>query len=63
MPYDQRIGGRRRGGDLRQRRGAGHLRLIVDEGPDKISERLAIFFHRQIGAGIADNGLDFPDGE
>jgi hypothetical protein len=26
---------------------AGHLGVIIDEGPDKISERLAIFFHRQ----------------
>ena len=57
--FRQRIGGRRRGGNFRQRRSAGHLWRIVDEGPDKISERLAIFFHRQIGAGVADNGLDF----
>lgn len=59
----QRIGSRRRGGNFRQRRSAGHLWRIVDEGPDKISERLAIFFHRQIGAGVADNGWIFPDGE
>ncbi len=54
------VGSRCGGGDLRQRGGMGNLWLIVDERPDKVGKRFAALFHGQEGAGVANNGLNFP---
>lgn len=38
----------------------GDLWLILDERPDKVAKRFAALFHGQEGAGVANNGLNFP---
>ncbi|MNN50457.1 hypothetical protein D3C81_1650430 [compost metagenome] len=33
---------------------------MINERPDKLAKRFAVLRHRQVGACVADNGLNFP---